>query len=102
MEAETLKAKRMFVLDQLKEERDPVKRALILLDCPYYYFVAHKLDIRDNLQGFSAPIEQNYFTALTNYLIAEGKRREESWEALINKRAALKAVADGGGRIDEK
>lgn len=97
MEAEALKAKRMFILDQLKQETDPAKRAIILLDCPYYYFVPHYLDIRDNLTEIGCDLEQAYFSALIDYLKATGERRETLWETLITKQAALKAVTMEAG-----
>lgn len=97
-EPDDLKARRMFILDQIKTETDPAKRAKILLDCPYYYFVAHKLDFRDNLQAIGSTSEQDFFTALTNYLIATGKHREALWELLLQKRSALKSVVKNEGQ----
>jgi hypothetical protein len=88
----------MFILEQIKEETDPAKRAAILLDCPYYYFVAHKLDFRENLQAIGSTAEQDFFTALTNYLIATGKHREALWDLYLQKRSALKAVAQNRGQ----
>lgn len=97
-EPDDLKARRMFILDQIKTEKDPAKRAKILLDCPYYYFVAHNLDIRENLRAVRSPIEQDFFTALRNYLMAAGKHREALWELLLQKRSALKSVAKNEGQ----
>lgn len=97
MEAETLKAKRMFILDQLKKETDPTKRATILLDCPYYYFVAHKLDIRENLQKIGSSLEQDYFTAVTSYLTATRKHRDEMQFLVKLKRIALDEFARENG-----
>lgn len=97
-EAAELKARRMFILDQLNEETEPAKRAKILLDCPYYYFVAHKLDFRDNLQAIGSIAEQDFFTALTNYLIATGNHREALWDLLSQKQSALQSVTQNRGQ----
>lgn len=97
IEPNDLRVKRMFILDQIKREKKSAKRAKILLDCPYYYFVAHQMDFRNNLRRVGSAVEQDYFTAVTNYMKATHKHRLNLLALVARTQTALDAVAYGEG-----
>jgi hypothetical protein len=97
IEPDELRVKRMFILDQMIAETDPAKRAKILLDCPYYYFVAHQLDFRNNLKRVGSAVEQDYFTAVSNYMKATHKGRLNMLALVARTFTALEVVTQSEG-----